>query len=309
VRDGILAITLVLAGCSAGGGAIDAPVPATLAETGLYDGDVVAFAPQYPLWTDGAGKRRWLQLPAGTAIDAADLEHWRFPVGTRFWKEFSFGRRIETRYMVLTAAGWRHATYVWNTDGSEARLAPAAGVDRAAEIAPGAHHRIPAQADCRACHDDARPVLGFGAVQLGPALPALAARGLITGLPAAVLAAPPRIAARSADERAALGYLHGNCGGCHNPDSTPPGLDLVLAYPAAGAGVAPALATTVGRASSFAPGSPRIAAGHPERSLLVARMRARDPITQMPPLGTVLADAGAVALVERWIATLPPEGD
>ena len=51
-------------------------LPASLAETGLYaDGQVGriapgvrAFSPQYPLWSDGAVKRRWIWLPPGTMI-------------------------------------------------------------------------------------------------------------------------------------------------------------------------------------------------------------------------------------------------
>ena len=61
--------------------------PQTLQETGLYvdfatlhvDPDHLAFAPQYPLWTDGAAKRRWISLPPGTAIDASDPDAWVFP--------------------------------------------------------------------------------------------------------------------------------------------------------------------------------------------------------------------------------------
>ena len=45
-------------------------------------------------------KRRWISLPPGSAIDASDPDAWAFPVGTRLWKEFSFGgQRVETRYM------------------------------------------------------------------------------------------------------------------------------------------------------------------------------------------------------------------
>src|SRR5262245_45691543 len=79
------------------------PLPARLSETGLYlhgtvgavDPGNLAYAPQYPLWTDGASKQRWLQLPEGTHIDASAPDHWQFPQGTRFWKEFSFGTRTE----------------------------------------------------------------------------------------------------------------------------------------------------------------------------------------------------------------------
>ncbi|HXY38575.1 MAG TPA: hypothetical protein VEQ10_02850 [Vicinamibacteria bacterium] len=101
--------------------------PATLQATGLYADpaakrvreDVLPYTPQYPLWTDGAEKRRFVYLPPGTWIDASDPDAWRFPVGTRFWKEFGFHRRpVETRYLENTAGGWRFAAYVWSDDGS-----------------------------------------------------------------------------------------------------------------------------------------------------------------------------------------------
>ena len=98
--------------------------PRELTDTGLYsDGarftvppENRPFAPQYPLWSDGAAKRRWVRLPKGRAIDARDPDRWVFPAGTRFWKEFSFrGRKVETRYLEKLAAGrWVYATYAWN---------------------------------------------------------------------------------------------------------------------------------------------------------------------------------------------------
>jgi hypothetical protein len=47
-----------------------AAAPSALSETGLYDdiandviaADVVPFAPQFELWSDGAAKRRWIRL-------------------------------------------------------------------------------------------------------------------------------------------------------------------------------------------------------------------------------------------------------
>jgi hypothetical protein len=61
---------------------------ATLKETVLYaDFDRlqinprhIAFAPQYPLWSDGATKRRWLSLPPESTIDASEPDAWKFPV-------------------------------------------------------------------------------------------------------------------------------------------------------------------------------------------------------------------------------------
>ena len=42
--------------------------------------------------------------------------------------------------------------------------------------------------------------------------------------------------------------------------------------------------------------------GQPDTSLLVQRMQSRHAQVQMPPLGSLLPDADAVALIRRWIA-------
>lgn len=265
--------------------------PATLNATGIGDLPVRPFAPQYPLWTDGATKRRWIYLPGPIAAD------WQMPVGTRLWKEFSFdGVVAETRYMERAETGWIYAAYA--ADGA---LVPDAGQR-------GATHDIPGKGDCVACHGNApSPVLGVTALQLSadrdplaphaaplPAgaldLPALIAEGYVT-----VQNPAPRIAARTPVERAALGYLMANCGGCHRTEGTVAGLGMDLH--------ARALATTL-EVASVRDGRPRIAAGAPDRSLLVARMSSRAPVMQMPPLGTKVVDREAVDLVTRWISQL-----
>src|SRR4051794_17608051 len=47
------------------------------------------YEPQYPLFSDFADKRRWLLLPSDTQVDTSDMDHWRFPLGTKVVKEFS----------------------------------------------------------------------------------------------------------------------------------------------------------------------------------------------------------------------------
>jgi len=81
-RAGCVVAAVVAVGLLASGEAVPQAIkpPQTLPETGLYadfaalrvDPSHLAFAPQYPLWTDGATKRRWISLPSGTAIDASD---------------------------------------------------------------------------------------------------------------------------------------------------------------------------------------------------------------------------------------------
>jgi cytochrome c553 len=312
--------------------------PPTLADTGLYrdaaareiDPGHLVFAPQYPLWTDGATKRRWMALPPGGVIDASDPDAWVFPVGTRLWKEFSFdGRPVETRFMELQPNGeWLFAAYEWSADGGEAMLAPVRGRANAYPLEDGRFHAIPAVTDCGVCHKSrAAQVLGFSALQLSPdrdpgALHADASPGegvdldyllahrLIVGLPASVRDRPPRIEARSPTERAALGYLHGNCGHCHNATGKLSDLDLVLSQ-AVGAPEPAALATTLDRPFQDPPpglapeAQVRIAPGQPDRSGLLARVASRSPALQMPPLGTALVDEAAVALLRQWISELP----
>jgi len=309
-----------------------ADLPKRLADTGLYLPGSTAqvrpenlpFSPQYPLWSDGATKRRWLHIPAGKYIDASRPDEWEFPPGTKLWKEFSHGTPVETRLVERLADGtWRFAAYVWNQEGTEATLAPAQGIAALpVKGAPRERYTIPGEADCRACHEGAAvPVLGVSALQLSPDrdplaphaeaagnvdLRGLIARGWLRNLPDEVAAKPPRISAQTPAARAALGYLHGNCGHCHNDNGAPPPVDLVLAH-SARAGAEKVTRSLMGARSRYrmAGAHAVIEPGRPEESVLVARMRSRNPQSQMPPLGTQVADQEALELIERWIRSQP----
>src|ERR1043165_5881885 len=39
--------------------------------------------PGFTLFADGATKRRWMFIPDGTTIDTTDMDHWKFPLGTK----------------------------------------------------------------------------------------------------------------------------------------------------------------------------------------------------------------------------------
>ena len=259
--------------------AADGPVPARLSDTGFLAGpasdapasDVLPFAPQYPLWSDGATKRRWIYLPKGTAIDGSAPTAWRFPVGTKLWKEFSFGTAVEMRYSERLADGrWVMAAYVSDADHRDATLAPARGIRGAREIAPGVRHDIPGRLDCLACHGGRpTPVLGFNALDLSSDRDPLAAHaespppgaidlarliatGRLRNAPAAWTSTPPRIAASSPRARAALGYLHANCSSCHRAGGELDRLGLAFDAPFAGDHIA-ASETTANVASRFGP--------------------------------------------------------
>lgn len=315
---------------------VQLPLPQLLSETGLYAAagrvraGIQAYAPQYPLWSDGADKQRWLYLAPGTFIDASQPDAWAFPRGTKLWKEFAYGGRpVETRYIErLSDGSWRFASYIWNDAGTDAELAPAAGVAALrVAAAPNRRYAVPSHSDCLACHGSTPvPVLGVGALQLSPDrdplaagggppradegdLRVLLARGWLRGLPAELLAQPPRIEASTPVERAALGYLHGNCAHCHNTSEYKVPLDLTLAQRLADstAGLREVLRSTVNAPSRYRPSGSAgeavvVAPGRLQDSVLAMRMQSRNPNVRMPPLGTTEPDPEGLALIHRWIA-------
>jgi hypothetical protein len=310
--------------------------PRLLSETGLYadasdlvvDPRNLPFSPQYPLWTDGATKNRWVRLPPGTTIDGSDPDAWKFAAGTRFWKEFSFGgRRIETRYMELLPTGqWLYAAYEWTPDGREAVLADERGYRNAFALGHGRFHAIPGTTDCKVCHQGGpAEVLGFSTLQLSPARDPHALHAGTSSVPGVTLdylignrlidgyerwpSRAPVIKAATETERLVLGYLHGNCGHCHNSRAQLANLGLFLRQELL-VGKQAAVETTVRQpVKKSAPGQSadallRIDPGHPERSALFERVSSRYPALQMPPLGTALVDDEAVAVVRKWIMEL-----
>ena len=66
-------------------------LPPLLSQTGLFSdiasrtlsSGVLTYTPRYPLWSDGAGKDRFLYIPPGRPIDTSDMDRWVFPAGTR----------------------------------------------------------------------------------------------------------------------------------------------------------------------------------------------------------------------------------
>jgi len=311
-----------------------AALPVQLADTGLFVSgttDVVAaanrpFSPQYPLWTDGATKRRWVYIPQGATIDAGNPRRWEFPVGTWFWKEFSFaGRRVETRVLwKASASGWLAGSYVWNQDESEAVLT-SDGMTGAVEIIPGRQHNIPSSADCAACHGTTRAPLGFNPLQLSDdrdpnaihgepltkemmTVRTLVDEGVLT--PATALPqTPARISARDPQTRTILGYLSGNCGACHNGDGQISAQAPSFAYADLIEDSDSIVRRMIGQPTRWqapgrAEGTMLIDPSSPDQSALLLRMRSRRPSSQMPPLGTVLQDQEAIDAIGRWISNV-----
>ncbi|HUQ87608.1 MAG TPA: c-type cytochrome domain-containing protein [Vicinamibacterales bacterium] len=322
-----------------------APVaPRFLSQTGLYadaatlkiDARNRSFSPQYPLWSDGANKRRWVRLPAGSQIDVANLEKWELPVGTRFWKEFNFkGRKVETRFLWRVSKDrWVFASYAWNNAQTDAELASENGIADIAEVANGKSHSIPSVSECRSCHDSSRTeILGFNALQLSDdrdpnalhaeplaagtiTLRTLVDENMISPPRPDLVANPPRIEAGSPIMRTALGYLSTNCGSCHNRESSIASLGLDLKQTGTGrretgTTAAPECSAVGKRGHWFVPEAMEesriINPGHPESSALIRRVTSRRPMSQMPPIGTVIADTDAIDLLTSWVKNNPDE--
>ncbi len=291
------------------------------------------------LYSDGAMKFRYVYMPEGAVAQYRDDAVFEFPVGTVLIKTFALAadmrrptenvRFLETRLLIRRADGWIALPYVWNEAQTVARLSPIGAqlpVSFTSEEgqAIALDWAVPNRNQCKGCHDVAGEIqpIGPSARNLNrdfpypaPNIPDnqidfWAAYGLLDrgsgseapSVPNAYDAATGSVAAR------ARAYLDVNCAHCHNPrgPAHTSGLDLrwsqsdpiqwgVLKRPVA-----------AGRGSAgfdFA-----IEPGHPERSILLFRMRSTDPGVMMPELGRQTVDARAVALIREWIASMERDG-
>ncbi len=301
--------------------------PEDLRCTGLYTdvagkevaAGVESFEPAYQLWSDGAEKARWIYLPPGTQIDNSDPDDWRFPIGTKLFKEFSWnGRRVETRMFWKTSATlWLKAAYHWNDAETEATRFGGGDVD-----VDGDKYHIPTGTECDQCHKG-RVDRALGFEQLSLAVSGATGMTLQRLIDAELLSDPPsQTSFELGDDGtgkavAALGWLHINCGvSCHNTNSTAEAYktDMYLRVPVEALdGRSPAdlelVTTTVGidaRTPRWAD-KKRIVAGSPEDSLLYQLISTRDPVNpknQMPPIASRIVHEQGVMLVGDWIRSL-----
>ncbi|MCB9787632.1 MAG: hypothetical protein H6744_13200 [Deltaproteobacteria bacterium] len=318
--------------------------------------DVVPYELATPLFSDYAIKARAIWLPQGGALGWRDTGLLEMPVGTVLLKSFLFAtdlrspemrrRLIETRLLVRTDSGWQAWPYVWRDDGSDADLQVAGKVVDLTLIdhegdSRHASYLIPQKNQCLDCHETSADT-GAGSknvlVPIGPTarnlavagadgapgqLESLAARGLLTGMPAAgpadaavdwrqlELPLPeltPMLAAMSdADiDRAARDYLDVNCSHCHSRRgvegitsqlfldvATTAPFELGVCKPPGSAGKG-----GFGREYDVVPGDP-------DASILIYRVESENPGAMMPDLGRSLAHDQGNALLREWVRRLP----
>lgn len=315
--------------------------PTLLSQTGLYSdtaagtlGDGVRpYEPRFKLWSDGATKSRWVYIPPCGPIDTSDPDYWHYPIGFTLWKEFDRENadgeliRIETRMLhKYSKSKWFMTAYIWNDDQTDAAISDVDGPDAlvAMENAKGTEHDVPGQKGCEGCHYNmADKSLGFTAIQLDRddapdgfvTLATLEDEGLLSD------PIPPTTIPGTPEQVAALGYIHANCGHCHNPYSKQSGLSMQLWLQVGALGsveTTDTYLTTVGIMNQ-APQQPdlqppvRVVPGNLDESAMYWRM-IQPPVypdtpeggDHMPLIGTSIIDDEGVQLVADWINSLAP---
>jgi hypothetical protein len=322
-------------GGQASGGMGGAASAAKLSETGLFTargtapGELVlatgvrAFEPKYKLWSDDADKKRYVYLPPNAKIDTTDADHWVLPPGTKLWKSFiKDDRLVETRLIEFTPAGEnavRYATYYWPmADSTDADLVPYEEQYRNAGMTT---HDIPNGPTCERCHNTLKDrALGFSAFQLNHSTPGsvtlqqLLDEDLLT-VPVSTtngLAGEPQLT------QDALGYLHANCGNCHNDsDGIPvenvpePQMFLRLSMADQSLEETDTWLTAINRATTASTDLGLdyriLGGGSLEESAIYHRMGLRmSEGDQMPPIGSEIVDMEGRELIGAWIESLPP---
>ncbi len=336
----LLAGILTWAACEKG--EMDGMPYRNLSEYGLFEGPLADQVPaegvlpydlNTPLFSDYAGKARFVYLPPGAAATYTENGVLEFPEGAILVKTFYYshdlrdpalGRRIlETRLLVRKASGWDTYSYIWNDAQTEAVYSVAGGQKSVSWIHYDGAERninylIPNKNQCKGCHSVDEEIMPIGpkvrnlnksfpyATGAENQLTKWQAAGFLTGAPDP--AAAPRVpnAFTPGDgtlNEKARAYLDVNCAHCHNLRGPANNSGLLLDWgqtdsTALGFCKAPVAAGQGSGGLQF-----DIVAGHPELSIMVYRMNSTNPAVAMPELArTVIHDEG-VQLIRDWIAS------
>ncbi|MEQ9561772.1 MAG: LamG-like jellyroll fold domain-containing protein, partial [Woeseiaceae bacterium] len=293
-----------------------------LSETGCFETTdpsvptqgLVPFAVSAELWTDGATKKRWIALPDSGQIDILPDGDFDFPDGTVLVKEFSIdGQRVETRLLQNYNGSWNGFSYEWI--GTEAYLLPDA---KEKQLPNGQIYRFPSRGECLRCHTSAANIaLGPSIEQLNAdfvysstnrvsnQLETLEHIGMLsTPLPDEVENLPATVGLDDVHHSATLrarSYLHANCSGCHRGEGpTQSQMDMRFTTPRLSMNVC-------GVVPSFGnlgiPNAQLLKPGVVNESLIHVRDESRDPLVQMPPLGTKIQHAAGLSAIADWLIT------
>jgi uncharacterized repeat protein (TIGR03806 family) len=289
---------------------------------------VIGYDLNTPLFSDYAVKNRFVYVPEGQTARYAESGVLEFPVGSALIKSFGYPadfrdpdspvRWIETRVLLRRESGWVALPYIWNEDGTDAVLAragrrlPASWIDMDGETQE-ISYRVPNQNQCKTCHarDGEIALIGPSARNLnnGQRLAQWVDWGILDRAPDNA----PRVprwddeSDGTLDERARA-YLDVNCAHCHNGSGSASNSGLFLAYEESNPVARGILKRPVAAGRGSGGFAFDIEPGHPQRSILLFRMEARDPGIAMPELGRELLHEEGIALIRRYIATMENQG-
>jgi hypothetical protein len=196
---------------------------------------------------------------------------------------------------------------VW--EGDDAVFAPSGAT---VEVAGGTWS-VPSTGQCLSCHTEAADAsLGMHTLQLNGdfdypggvtanQIDTLVHIGLASspGDPDALDALPDPYGSAPLADRARA-WLHANCAQCHTSGGTAP-VEMTLDWGRPLADLDVCEAPEAGDLGI--PGAQIVAPGDPDRSVLLARIRALD-VNRMPPLASQVVDEGGADLIEEWIRSL-----
>jgi uncharacterized repeat protein (TIGR03806 family) len=300
---------------------------------------LIAYTVNSPLWSDGSSKQRWISIPAVAnevpeKINFEPTGEWKFPVGTVMVKTFDLktdehdattNRRLETRLLFVQPEGVVvGATYKWRADKSDADIV-IDGADEDFKVSDGSGNtrtqrwHFPSRAECLQCHTtNAGGVLGIKTRQLNGDLtfPGTGVRDnqlrswshagiLDKPLDDAAIAALPRLVsvhdAAAPLESRVRSYIDANCANCHRPGGAPAIFDARFDTPALNQNIVNGNVNQ----DLGVKGIKTVLARDLKHSSLSLRAHSTDPAVKMPPLTRNVVDAGAVAVIDEWINSLP----
>jgi uncharacterized repeat protein (TIGR03806 family) len=283
-----------------------------------------------PLFSDHAGKHRFVHVPNGQAAKYDAEKVFDFPVGSVLIKTFAFApdmreplkdeRYIETRLLIRKASGWFAYAYIWNPEQTEATYAPVGGQQKIHTISPDGDplsidYAIPNRNQCKTCHSEGDELTPIGPRarnlnHVGPLgvnqVADWSGRGILSGAPDDPPAVPSAFGDAPLADRARA-WLEINCAHCHKANGGASNSGLFLDWhetDPTGWGVHKR-PTAAGRGSGdnlFV-----IEPGHPEQSILVHRLESIEPGVLMPELGRTVVDRHGLDLIRRWIEEMPAQ--
>lgn len=336
--------------------------PTLLSETGLFsdtvgqqpaDG-VFPFDINEPMWNDGATARRYAAVPGSEPVEVFESstrmkesslrEKVHFPMDSVLARTVSLtddagtNVRLETQILHFNGKVWNPYTYIWNAEQTDARLAPAEGIELSlsgyGSFATHTSWNVHSRSECLRCHntwvggalaftlpqlnrsghdDGEASASGKSAAASGNQISAFRDIGLLSGaMPGDPATTQKRFAAplvSSADDEAHLtdrarSWLSVNCAHCHQRGAG--GTATIDLRHEIGLEEMKSVDISPVQGTFQIPGAAIVASGAPSKSVLLYRTSCSGR-GRMPHIGSSQVDARGVALLRDWILSLSSE--